>query len=111
MLKELRLLSTIRKHNGLPLRQRAAHRIQRLLPLPGALPGMREADRLARGLACGGGGMGEEMKITCTQKEFGELVRNCETISCPHCPLRTVCGDDMIEEAVKFEIIEENAHA
>ena len=31
----------------LPLRRCAAHRIQRAVPLPGDLPGMRTADKLA----------------------------------------------------------------
>lgn len=32
------------------------------------------------------------MKISCTVKEFGQLVRGCEKSSCYNCPLIEVCG-------------------
>lgn len=33
------------------------------------------------------------MKIVCTVKEFGQLVRGCEKRSCYQCPLEEICGD------------------
>ena len=32
------------------------------------------------------------MKISCTVKEFGQLVRGCEKRSCYNCPLEDVCN-------------------
>lgn len=31
------------------------------------------------------------MKISCTVKEFGQLVRGCERAECWKCPLETIC--------------------
>ena len=33
------------------------------------------------------------MKISCTVKEFGQIVRGCEKCSCYNCPLIEICGD------------------
>ena len=32
------------------------------------------------------------MRIICTVKEFGQLVRGCEKRSCYNCPLEEVCS-------------------
>lgn len=34
------------------------------------------------------------MKISCTVKEFGQIVRGCEKASCYQCPISEVCGGD-----------------
>lgn len=34
------------------------------------------------------------MKISCTVKEFAQIVRGCEKNSCYNCPLSEVCGGD-----------------
>lgn len=48
------------------------------------------------------------MKITCTAKEFAEMVRRCECHSCGHCVLTAVCGDKYLEDAVNVEIVKED---
>lgn len=32
------------------------------------------------------------MKISCTVKEFGQIVRGCEKCSCYNCPMADVCN-------------------
>lgn len=52
------------------------------------------------------------MKIQCTKKEFAQLIRGCENSgrerNCSDCVLADVCGEELIEDAVEFEIEEEN---
>ena len=51
------------------------------------------------------------MKIRCTKKEFAQLVRACEVNgrlkNCAGCVLADVCGKELIEDAVEFEIEED----
>ena len=52
------------------------------------------------------------MRIICTVKEFGELVRGCAKRDCYHCIISEICGDADDEPRVeKFisaaDIIEE----
>lgn len=54
------------------------------------------------------------MKIICTVKEFGQIVRGCEKRSCYQCPLEDVCGDhpegNGIEQFVSAEnVVEDEA--
>lgn len=54
------------------------------------------------------------MKIYCTVKEFGQLVRACEKGQCYNCALRDVCrADEMeqktIEDFITAETIEKEA--
>ena len=52
------------------------------------------------------------MKIQCTKKEFAQLIRACQgdgrMKTCAGCVLADVCGEELIEDAVEFEIEEEN---
>ena len=41
------------------------------------------------------------MKITCTVKEFGLIVRGCAKSSCYNCPLTDVCNDAGIEQFIQ----------
>lgn len=47
------------------------------------------------------------MKIVCTVKEFGQIVRGCKEMSrvngCTECPLFDVCADGFIEQFVSAE--------
>lgn len=43
------------------------------------------------------------MKIICTIREFGEMVRQCEYGSCPCCALNHVCDNGGIEQFVSAE--------
>lgn len=51
------------------------------------------------------------MKITCTQKEFAQLIRACDgegnNLPCVGCLLEEICGDELPEDAVEFEIQED----
>ena len=53
----------------------------------------------------------EGMKIQCTKKEFAQLIRACEgegrLKTCAGCVLADVCGEELIEDAVEFEIEED----
>lgn len=54
------------------------------------------------------------MKIYCTVKEFGQIVRACEKGQCYNCALRDVCrADEMeqktIEDFITAETIEKEA--
>lgn len=53
------------------------------------------------------------MKITCTKKEFANLIRTCngtaEGGSCYGCALTNLCGDRVVEESehIRIEITED----
>lgn len=51
------------------------------------------------------------MRIVCTVKEFGQLVRGCEKNDCYHCTLSDVCNDGEDGGIEKFisaaDVIEE----
>ena len=51
------------------------------------------------------------MKIRCTKKEFAQLVRACENGGqerrCSDCVMADFCGEELIEDAVEFEIEED----
>lgn len=42
------------------------------------------------------------MKISCTVKEFGILVRGCEKCDCWKCPLANICNGDKGNGIEKF---------
>lgn len=51
------------------------------------------------------------MKISCTVKEFGILVRGCEKCECWKCPLANICNADKANGIEKFisaeDVVEE----
>lgn len=47
------------------------------------------------------------MKINCTLEEYTRMIRMCQRGAdrdCSGCVLAYICGDDLIEDAVQFEI-------
>lgn len=48
------------------------------------------------------------MKIICTLDEYARMIRMCqrslELNECKSCVMGNICGDNMIEDAVQFEI-------
>lgn len=47
------------------------------------------------------------MKVVCTTGEYANLIRDCEHGDCGECAFRRVCGEEMLEDAVQFEIVDE----
>ena len=51
------------------------------------------------------------MKIVCTKKEFAQLIRDCNGMgrigACAQCVLADFCGDQLVEDAVEFELTED----
>ena len=50
------------------------------------------------------------MKIICTLDEYSRMVRMCQRgmdlNECKGCALVNICGNNMIEDAVQFEIVD-----
>ena len=49
------------------------------------------------------------MKIKCTLHEYSRMIRKCSKAAaeCSGCVLADICGDNILEDAVEFEIISE----
>lgn len=52
------------------------------------------------------------MKIICTLDEYSRMVRMCqrnlELNECKGCVMENICGNNIIEDAVQFEIEDDN---
>lgn len=48
------------------------------------------------------------MKISCTVKEFGQMVRDCDNGDCGSCALRNICEGGTIEDFVRADDITDN---
>ena len=50
------------------------------------------------------------MKIKCTLEEYTKLIRRCQRTSiekqCEGCFMENICGNDILEDAVEFEIVD-----
>lgn len=48
------------------------------------------------------------MKIKCTLEEYSQLIRGCQRNivlnECKGCAMESVCGNNLLEDAVQFEI-------
>ena len=49
------------------------------------------------------------MKIVCTLNEYTRIIRKCSKAAgeCSGCVLEGICGNNILEDAVEFEIISE----